>query len=882
MTVSGLDSHEPVIGIDLGTTFSVVAWWDWATNKVEIITNEQGNRTTPSVVSYHKNELLVGETARNKLPINPENTIYNAKRIIGRGFSQIRDEDLRSWPFSVVHAVGDDKPRYCIEFAGEQKLVAPEEISALVLFKMKEVAEHHLGRPVSKAVITVPAYFTEPQKRATRDAGHLAGLDVLGLLTEPTAAALAYGLDQRALSAASREKVAVDGWHILVFDLGGGTFDVSVLRLDGRGSFVVKAITGDFHLGGEDFDARLVEHFLRLFQEDYPDVELTARSVARLRTECERVKRMLSASTDMVLDMELQGIDIAYEISRAEFEGLCAPLFDAVMEEVFAALDLARLRSDDIDDVVLVGGSTRIPHIQNRLRTAFPGKQLWTGINPDEAVAYGAAVQAAALYANAMALAAGASRSVSTDTAAHSAQRQESHHGHQRDVSPAAASAAAAAGPPPPRFAMHHTHQPPPVQHAAAAAAVPPAAVGRFAPKTALPPPGPPSGQPPPPPRPNAPAAGGPPPPPNGAFAKGPPPGGGGAAAAATAALPPPAAAAAQSTPAVRTPSGGPSPFGVSLGSLVLTNVTPLTLGIELSDGTMDCLLPRGTPVPASKRDLYTTATLNQRSVIIKVFEGEHRHAKDNSLLGKFALQVPPAPAGAPKIEVTFEVTAEGMLVVSAADLATKQRTTVQIERTGAMGNDERREMMARRDQAAAAKPKTLSGEGVATGAAGGASASRRRAASTERSASQRVPPAAAPAAPATPATPATPASATHRGPSPSALAAGPPAQQPPRPVATAAAAPGPAPATAPERNLFVSYVASVLAAATAAPARSAEGASADPRLAADVAARCRLLLQWAESAAPGGGHSAPIIDFERKRLALDDIWRPLKKNLAL
>ena len=363
---------EPVIGIDLGTTFSCVAVWDWSNSHAEIVANEQGNRTMPSIVSHDKDDLLVGEAARNKLAINPENTICNAKRIIGRPFSQIRQEDFDSWPFKVVCLGSDDKPRYRVEYQGEERLVSPEEISAMVLHKLKEAAEHHLGVPVSKAVVTVPAYFTEPQKRATKDAALLAGLEVLGLLPEPTAAALAYGLDQKSLTDAQREKMAVDGWYILVFDLGGGTLDVSVLRLDGRGSFVTKAITGDFHLGGEDFDNVIVNHIISRFRKDNPGVELSRRSVRRLRTECEKVKRMLSDSMSAVVDMELQGIDIAYEIRREEFEELCEPLFQNLVVEIETALSLAKILRQDVDDIVLVGAPRASLECKRSYESSFP------------------------------------------------------------------------------------------------------------------------------------------------------------------------------------------------------------------------------------------------------------------------------------------------------------------------------------------------------------------------------------------------------------------------------------------------------------------------------------------------------------------------------
>ena len=397
---------DPVIGIDLGTTFSCVAVYDWERDAPVVIGNRQGHRTTPSMVSYFRGAVLVGDEARSKAGLNPAGTIYNSKRFIGRRFADLRKGDLASWPFRVV---GDEHglPRIAIsaQDAGQELalgatdgdiLVSAEEVAAMVLNELREAAERHLSCEVSRCVITVPAYFSAQQKQATRDAGEIAGLEVLGVLAEPTAAALAYGLDEKTHEGDRfRAKVGVDGWHILVFDLGGGTLDVCVLRLDGRGGFTQCAVRGDSHLGGEDFDTRLAAAVEGRLAAEFAGVELTFKTRRRLRQECERVKRMLSAVQETTLDAELQGIDVCYDVSRGDFEGACADLFDRCLAVTLDAVRLARLDAADIDEVVLVGGSSRIPKLRAMLQSAFPGRQLWDGINPDEAVALGAATYAA-------------------------------------------------------------------------------------------------------------------------------------------------------------------------------------------------------------------------------------------------------------------------------------------------------------------------------------------------------------------------------------------------------------------------------------------------------------------------------------------------------
>ncbi|GAA5820101.1 hypothetical protein JCM11491_000885, partial [Sporobolomyces phaffii] len=379
-------SAGKAVGIDLGTTYSCVGVWQ--NDRVEIIANDQGNRTTPSYVAFTDTERLIGDAAKNQVAMNPHNTVFDAKRLIGRKFADAEvQSDMKHWPFKIIDKA--TKPIISVDYKGETKEFTPEEISSMILLKMKETAEAYLGTTVSNAVVTVPAYFNDSQRQATKDAGVISGLNVLRIINEPTAAAIAYGLDKKT----EGEK------NVLIFDLGGGTFDVSLLTIE-EGIFEVKATAGDTHLGGEDFDNRLVTHFAAEFKrKNKKDLTSNARALRRLRTACERAKRTLSsaAQTTIEIDSLFEGVDFYTSITRARFEELCQDLFRGTMEPVEKVLRDSKIDKQSVHEIVLVGGSTRIPRVQKLVSDFFGGKEPNKSINPDEAVAYGAAVQAAIL-----------------------------------------------------------------------------------------------------------------------------------------------------------------------------------------------------------------------------------------------------------------------------------------------------------------------------------------------------------------------------------------------------------------------------------------------------------------------------------------------------
>ncbi|KAK9454897.1 heat shock protein 70 family [Dipodascopsis uninucleata] len=381
VSASETENYGTVIGIDLGTTYSCVGVMK--SGRVEILANDQGNRITPSYVAFTSDERLVGDAAKNQAASNPTNTIFDIKRLIGRKFGEKEVQaDIKHFPFPVKSK--DGKPVVQVTVNDEEKTFTPEEISAMILGKMKEIAESYLGKKVTHAVVTVPAYFNDAQRQATKDAGTIAGLNVLRIVNEPTAAAIAYGLDK------------TDGERqIIVYDLGGGTFDVSLLSIE-SGVFEVLATAGDTHLGGEDFDNRIIKHFTKIFNKKHGvDITKNPRTIGKLKREAEKAKRTLSSQMSVRIEVEAfhDGIDFSETLTRAKFEELNYDLFKKTLKPVEQVIKDSGVKKTDIDDIVFVGGSTRIPKVQQLLEEFFDGKKASKSINPDEAVAYGAAIQ---------------------------------------------------------------------------------------------------------------------------------------------------------------------------------------------------------------------------------------------------------------------------------------------------------------------------------------------------------------------------------------------------------------------------------------------------------------------------------------------------------
>ena len=491
------------IGIDLGTTYSCVGVYN--NNKVEIIPNEMGMNTTPSVVSFEGKERLIGQAAKDKITQNYKNTIYDAKRLIGRRYTDktVKD-DMKKWPFKIEKDENSDRPLIVVEYLNEIKKFFPEEISSMVLGKMKKIAEDYLSTSIKDAIITVPAYFNDSQRQSTKDAGRIAGLNVMRIINEPTAAAIAYGLDNKS----DNEKT------VLVFDLGGGTFDVSILVLN-EDTFEVKSTSGNTHLGGEDFDNRLMQFCIEKFKEETDvNIELNQKALRRLKQYCENAKRALSSAIETTIEIDnlAEDEDLNITISRAEFEEKCKDLFEKCFESIKQAMEEAGLSKNEIDDIVLVGGSSRIPKIQEMIKQFFNGKELCKNINPDEAVAYGAAYQASVLKANEC--------------------------GDE------------------------------------------------------------------------------------------------------------------------------------GLEKLVLVDVTPLSLGIEVQGGIMSNIIKKNTPIPFKKVKKYKTTVENQAEAKITIYQGERKLVKDNVKIGDFTVKIKGrGPAGSIKFNITFEVDVNSVLNVSAVEI---------------------------------------------------------------------------------------------------------------------------------------------------------------------------------------------------------------------
>jgi L1 cell adhesion molecule like protein len=538
------EEESPIIGIDLGTTYSCVAAFDKATQKVVVFNNSVGERTTPSWVAFTDAGRVVGQSAKSQQAVNSANTIYDVKRIIGRSMEDpVTREEARRFPYEIIDG-GDGRPVIEVSWRGAKTRMSPEEISSVVLLEMKRAAEASLGKIVTKAVITVPAHFNDQQRQATKDAGRIAGLEVMRIINEPTAAALAYGLH----SAAGSESGAlstVDKSNVVIFDLGGGTFDVSVLSMEG-GVFTVKATGGDTHLGGEDFDNLLVDHCLKQIETKFnlnaaKAIKASHRSTQRLRKACEQAKRNIStvAETEIEVPALVDGADFTYTLTRVAFDKLCNALFTRCIDTVKSVVKDANITLDKVGEVVLVGGSTRIPTLQDMLVALFNNRiELCKTINPDEAVAYGAAVQGAILQAGQT----GGGEALAGDA--------------------------------------------------------------------------------------------------NYSRLKG----------------------------------------GLST-DIVLLDVTPLSLGIELEGKVMSVLIPRNTSIPCVRSREYSTCDDYQTEIDVVVFEGERPHTSANNKLGEFQISgVERAKRGEPKVEVTFSLDANGILSVTAFDKVTGATANTQIK----------------------------------------------------------------------------------------------------------------------------------------------------------------------------------------------------------